>query len=158
MKRISALAIAMTLALTGCVTTQGGGNMMQGNNYNNGNNGYNQSNTHYGRVTNVREYMTQKNDNNYLAIAGGALVGGILGNQVGGGTGKKLATVAGAGAGAYAANEYTKKPQNVTMVEIQIHDDNGQTYTINQEKNANYFNGMRVRVQMNGNTGTVTPN
>lgn len=35
----------------------------------------------------------------------GALAGGLLGNQVGGGTGKKVATVAGAAAGGYAGNQ-----------------------------------------------------
>jgi uncharacterized protein YcfJ len=35
----------------------------------------------------------------------GAVVGGLLGNQVGGGNGKKLATVAGALLGGYAGNE-----------------------------------------------------
>ena len=35
----------------------------------------------------------------------GALAGGLLGNQIGGGTGKKVATVAGAAAGGYAGNQ-----------------------------------------------------
>ena len=35
----------------------------------------------------------------------GAVVGGLLGNQVGGGNGKKIATVAGAAAGGYAGNQ-----------------------------------------------------
>ncbi|TLX61651.1 hypothetical protein DN820_20085 [Stutzerimonas nosocomialis] len=34
----------------------------------------------------------------------GAVAGGLLGNQVGGGSGKKIATVAGAAAGGYAGN------------------------------------------------------
>ncbi len=150
MKKISTIMIASLFFLTGCVTTQG--NIVQGNSQQQVS-----QTTKYGKILSVKEYTTQKSDNNYLAIAGGAVVGGLLGNQVGGGTGKKLATVAGAGAGAYAANEYTKKSQNVTMVDLQIRDDNGQTYTITQEKNANYFNGMRVRVNINGNVGTVTP-
>jgi uncharacterized protein YcfJ len=35
----------------------------------------------------------------------GAVIGGVLGNQIGGGTGKKVATVAGAAAGGYAGNK-----------------------------------------------------
>lgn len=35
----------------------------------------------------------------------GALAGGLLGNQIGGGTGKKIATVAGAVGGGYAGNK-----------------------------------------------------
>ncbi len=35
-------------------------------------------------------------------VVGGAAVGGLLGNQIGGGTGKDIATAVGAGAGAAA--------------------------------------------------------
>lgn len=41
----------------------------------------------------------------------GAVVGGLLGNQVGGGSGKKLATIAGAAAGGYAGNQVQKSMQ-----------------------------------------------
>jgi uncharacterized protein YcfJ len=41
----------------------------------------------------------------------GAVVGGILGHQVGGGSGKTLATVAGAGAGGYAGNKIQQNAQ-----------------------------------------------
>jgi len=46
-----------------------------------------------------------KDDHKILGTATGALLGGILGNQVGGGSGKKIATVAGAAAGGYAGNK-----------------------------------------------------
>ena len=39
----------------------------------------------------------------------GAVVGGLLGNQVGGGNGKTLATIAGAVGGGYLGNEIAKK-------------------------------------------------
>jgi uncharacterized protein YcfJ len=45
---------------------------------------------------------------NYLAIGAGAVVGGLVGNQVGGGRGKTLATVAGAVGGGLLANEVSK--------------------------------------------------
>lgn len=41
----------------------------------------------------------------------GALAGGLLGNQVGGGSGKKIATVAGAAAGGYAGNKVQENMQ-----------------------------------------------
>lgn len=41
----------------------------------------------------------------------GAVVGGLLGNQVGGGNGKALATVAGAVAGGYGGNKIQEKVQ-----------------------------------------------
>jgi hypothetical protein len=46
-----------------------------------------------------------------VGVVAGAVVGGVLGNQVGGGSGKKLATVAGAVGGGYAGNEIEKHAQ-----------------------------------------------
>jgi uncharacterized protein YcfJ len=56
----------------------------------------------------------------------GALLGGVLGNQIGSGKGKKIATVAGAAAGGYAGNKvqesmqandtYTTMERNCTTV------------------------------------------
>ena len=45
-----------------------------------------------------------QDDKKILGTVTGALIGGVLGNQVGGGSGKKIATVAGAAAGGYAGN------------------------------------------------------
>jgi hypothetical protein len=42
---------------------------------------------------------------NYVAIGTGAVVGGLLGNQVGGGNGKKLATIAGVIGGGMLGNQ-----------------------------------------------------
>ena len=50
----------------------------------------------------VRTYVS---DMSPVGTGIGAVVGGVLGNQVGGGNGKKLATVAGALLGGYAGNE-----------------------------------------------------
>jgi uncharacterized protein YcfJ len=50
----------------------------------------------------VRSYVS---DMNPVGTGIGAVVGGVLGNQVGGGNGKKLATVAGVLLGGYAGNE-----------------------------------------------------
>jgi uncharacterized protein YcfJ len=46
-----------------------------------------------------------KDEHKILGTVTGAVIGGVLGNQVGGGSGKKLATVAGAAAGGYAGNK-----------------------------------------------------
>lgn len=42
----------------------------------------------------------------------GAVAGGLLGNQIGGGSGQKIATVAGAAAGGYAGNKVQEGMQN----------------------------------------------
>jgi uncharacterized protein YcfJ len=65
-----------------------------------------------------------KDEHKILGTATGAILGGVLGNQVGGGTGKKLATVAGAVAGGYAGNKVQKNMQDrdtYTTTERQCH-------------------------------------
>lgn len=47
--------------------------------------------------------------NSPVGIGVGAVVGGLLGNQVGGGSGKTLATIAGAVGGGYLGNEIAKR-------------------------------------------------
>ncbi|KRB79550.1 hypothetical protein ASE07_25300 [Noviherbaspirillum sp. Root189] len=44
-----------------------------------------------------------------IGIGVGAVVGGVLGSKVGGGTGKTLATIAGAVGGGYVGNEIAKR-------------------------------------------------
>lgn len=62
-------------------------------------------------------------DTNRLAGTGiGAVVGGLLGHEVGGGSGKVLATVAGAAAGGYAGNKIEQKVQA------------GDTYTATEQR------------------------
>lgn len=51
---------------------------------------------------NVEVRKNSKDSNRILGTATGAVVGGLLGNQIGGGNGKKLATVGGAIAGGAA--------------------------------------------------------
>ena len=48
---------------------------------------------------------------NYVGIGAGAVLGGLIGNQVGGGNGKKLATVAGIIGGGYLGNEVANRYQ-----------------------------------------------
>jgi uncharacterized protein YcfJ len=61
-------------------------------------------------VTVTRQRPVQ--DTNRIAgTAVGAVVGGLLGNQVGGGNGKKIATVVGAVGGGYAGNQMQGRMQ-----------------------------------------------
>lgn len=46
---------------------------------------------------------------NYVAMGAGAVIGGLLGNQVGGGNGRKLATVAGIIGGGMIGNEVANR-------------------------------------------------
>jgi uncharacterized protein YcfJ len=53
----------------------------------------------------VTKKAAVKDEHKITGTVIGALAGGLLGNQIGGGTGKKVATVAGAAAGGYAGNK-----------------------------------------------------
>lgn len=53
-----------------------------------------------------------KDEHRIAGTAIGAVVGGLVGNQIGGGDGKKLATVAGAVGGGYAGNRIQARNQH----------------------------------------------
>src|SRR5256885_15796930 len=59
-------------------------------------------------------------------------VGGLLGHQIGGGSGKALATVAGAAAGGYAGNKIEQKVQQ------------GDTYTSTEQQCATVYDRSEV--------------
>ncbi|GAB3037575.1 MULTISPECIES: glycine zipper 2TM domain-containing protein [Oleiagrimonas] len=59
----------------------------------------------------VTHHKPVKDSHQIAGTAIGAVAGGLLGNQVGGGKGKKLATVAGAVAGGYAGKKIQEKHQ-----------------------------------------------
>jgi len=69
---------------------------------------------------------TRQGKGSGLGVVGGAVIGGLLGHQVGGGTGKKLATVGGAAAGGYAGNEVEKNAKKTTVWVAQVVDRSGQ--------------------------------
>ena len=55
-----------------------------------------------------------KDEHKVTGTALGAVAGGLLGHQVGGGSGKTVATVAGAAGGAYAGRKIQENQQNKT--------------------------------------------
>ena len=69
---------------------------------------------------------TREGKGSGLGVVGGAVIGGLLGHQVGGGAGKKLATVGGAAAGGYAGNEVEKNAKKSTVWIAQVVDRSGQ--------------------------------
>lgn len=75
------------------------------------------------RVTEVHT-ESRRGSASGVGAVGGAVVGGVLGSLVGGGNGKKLATVAGAVGGGYAGNEIEKNQnrRQVWVVELKQRD------------------------------------
>jgi outer membrane lipoprotein SlyB len=76
----------------------------------------------------------------------GAVIGGLLGNQVGHGGGRAAATVIGAVGGGIAGNAIERKLDEQDGKEVVIQLDNGATVAIVQPGPQNFEAGDRVRV------------
>lgn len=101
-----------------------------------------------------------KDENKIAGTLLGAVAGGLLGNQVGGGTGKKIATVAGAAAGGYAGNQVQGNMQEgdtYTTTETRC-----STVTDSSEKVVGYdvkyqLDGLVNQVRMDRDPGAQIP-
>jgi outer membrane lipoprotein SlyB len=98
-----------------------------------------------GNVESVRA-IKQRAEGSGLGAAGGAVIGGLLGNQVGGGTGRQLATVAGAVGGAVVGNQVEGNMKATTTWEIRVRLDDGTLRTFNQSSEPQWRSGDRVRI------------
>jgi len=79
----------------------------------------------------------------------GAVVGGLLGNQVGGGNGKKIATVAGAVGGGYAGNKVQEGMQNRSTYQTT------ETRCDTVQNKSQKLVGYNVRYEMDGQVRQV---
>lgn len=98
-----------------------------------------------GVIENVREINTRA-EGSGVGAAGGAVLGGLLGNQVGGGHGRQLATVAGAIGGAVAGNQIEGNIKSTRSYDITVRLDNGATRTIHQSAAPAWGVGDQVRI------------
>ncbi|TCS35858.1 outer membrane lipoprotein SlyB [Paucimonas lemoignei] len=80
-----------------------------------------------------------------VGVVAGAVVGGLLGNQVGGGNGRKLATVAGAVGGGFAGNEVEKRARATSSYRVSVRMEDGSTRSF-KETTDNWRVGDRVRI------------
>jgi outer membrane lipoprotein SlyB len=99
-----------------------------------------------GRVGTVESVRTQAvpTSGSTLGTVGGAVVGGVLGNQVGQGRGRTLATVGGAAGGAVVGNRLTSGTTTVWVVNVRF--DDGTNANIEQDTQPPVWAGERVRV------------
>lgn len=67
-----------------------------------------------------------------VGAIGGAVVGGLLGNQIGGGSGRKAATVLGAVGGGYAGHAIEKNANSYTAYQMHVRMADGSVRTIEQ--------------------------
>ncbi|MBS1216901.1 MAG: glycine zipper protein [Proteobacteria bacterium] len=98
-----------------------------------------------GVIESTREIATS-GEGTGLGAAGGAVVGGLLGHQVGGGSGKQIATVVGAVGGAVAGNEVEKRVKSTKSYEITVRLDDGSIRVIGAADPPTWRTGDHVKV------------
>ena len=91
---------------------------------------------------------TVQSGNDAAATIGGAVVGGLLGNQIGGGRGQTAATIVGAGGGAFVGNQAAQRQTLVWRIGVRY--DDGSLATIQQTTAPAVRIGDRVRVTGSG--------
>jgi len=113
----------------------------------------------YGTLVAVRPVKIQGgDDNNVIGAIGGAVLGGFLGNTIGGGSGRSLATAGGAIAGGLAGQGVQGAINKADGVELEIRKDDGNTIMVVQKQAATRYSvGQRVALASNGSQITVSP-
>lgn len=76
----------------------------------------------------------------------GAIAGGVIGHQFGGGRGKDVATAGGAVLGGVAGHEVEKRARSTTYYSVAVNMENGTQQTVNVPDPAGISAGTRVRV------------
>lgn len=92
----------------------------------------------------------QKGKATALGTIGGAVVGGILGNQIGKGDGNTAATIAGAVGGAYAGREIEKHQRKRTIWVTTVKMETGETRVFTAEHDPGWGKGVQVEVNAQG--------
>ncbi|HSH83629.1 MAG TPA: glycine zipper 2TM domain-containing protein [Guyparkeria sp.] len=108
---------------------------------------------YYGTVQSIRTVRIE-GTKTPIGTGAGAIAGGVLGHQVGGGTGRTLATVGGALLGGVAGSAAEEGITRQDGYEISVRLDNGRTISVVQAADIAFQPGERVRV-VEGRDGTT---
>ena len=111
-------------------------------------------------VRNITEQEIIQDKNNGWKTFGGALLGGVVGNQFGGGSGRTVATILGSVIGGSVAHKRQKQShyQQNHFVELLIQVENGDQFMVvqDQDQSMRFSKGDNVRlVYLNDNTVRV---
>src|SRR5512140_201239 len=98
-----------------------------------------------GTVQEVKQ-KEQKTKTSKAGMVGGAVVGGVLGHQLGGGTGKTLATIGGAAAGGYVGEKMEQKHNAKTVWVTTVKMPDGSIKTFEQGEKPFWTAGSTVKV------------
>lgn len=91
----------------------------------------------------------KKGEGSAVGVIAGGVAGALLGNQVGSGSGRKLATIAGAAGGAYAGNKVEERVKTSKVWNVRVQYDNGTQGEFNFDHDPGFANGDLVK-QANG--------
>ncbi|ANF58683.1 glycine zipper 2TM domain-containing protein [Halotalea alkalilenta] len=148
--KIAAVAALGSIALAGCANQPYSGNTYSGAQ------AQTAQSVSYGTITGIRPVTIQDDSSGFGGI-GGAVLGGLLGNQVGGGSGRTIATAVGAIGGAVAGNRVEGSMDRTAGMEVQVQRDDGQNLVIVQQADNTYQVGQRVRLVGSGTSLRVAP-
>jgi outer membrane lipoprotein SlyB len=101
--------------------------------------------TQCGVVESTREIST-KGQGGALGVIGGAVVGGLLGNQIGAGHGREAATVVGAVGGGVAGNEIEKRANSTKSYEVTVHMNDGSNRVMHEANATTWQAGDHVKI------------
>jgi outer membrane lipoprotein SlyB len=139
------LAMAASVAMSGCATPQYGGYQQRS--------GYVSQCQNCGVVQQVDQVYVQGGGNGNGGTLGaviGAIAGGVLGSTIGKGDGRTAATVVGAVGGGVVGNQIGKNSDgggNGTAWRIVVRMDNGQYATVTQREDPRVPNGAYVSIR-----------
>lgn len=97
-----------------------------------------------GRVVSVT-VSEKEGEGGALGVIAGGVAGALLGNQVGGGTGRDLATLAGAAGGAMAGHKIEQKVKATKVWTVTVQYDNGNKSAFHFDHDPGYNSGDLVR-------------
>lgn len=98
-----------------------------------------------GKVTSVA-IVEKKGEGGPIGMIAGGVAGALLGNQIGGGTGKTVATVAGAAGGAYAGHKVEEHVRTTKVWAVKVRMDNGEERSFQFEHDPGYKAGDPVKL------------
>lgn len=97
-----------------------------------------------GRVASIAE-IEKPGEGGAAGIIGGGAAGAILGNQVGSGTGKDIATIAGAVGGAYAGKKIEERVRTHTVWNVGVEYDDGSRGNVEFDRDPGFKVGDAVK-------------
>lgn len=93
------------------------------------------------------EAIQQKGEGSGIGAIGGAILGGVLGHQVGEGSGKQIARIGGAVLGGLAGNEAERRYRTISHYQITVKLEDGTRRVIEQQSAPVWRVGDPVRVR-----------